>query len=67
MSKLSRKLKAMAILYKYKRYKKLQDNVDKKHRPLNTEKNIYINNHYEVMEREYKQLTGKDIDKVKEG
>lgn len=63
MSKLSRKLKAMAILYKYKRYKKLQDNVDKKCRPLNTEKNIYINNHYEVMEREYKQLTGKDIEK----
>lgn len=63
MSKLSRKLKAMAILYKYKRYKKLQDNVDKKRRPLNTEKNIYINNHYEVMEREYKQLTGKDIEK----
>ena len=63
MSKLSRKLKAMAILYKYKRYKKLQDNVDKKNRPLNTEKNMYINSHYEVMEREYKNLTGKDIEK----
>lgn len=61
MSKLFGKLKAMVILHKYKRYKKLQDNVDKKNRPLNTEKNMYINSHYEVMEREYKNLTGKDI------
>lgn len=61
MSKVFTRLKATIILYKYKRYKKLQDNIDKKQRPLSTKKNMYINSHYEVMEREYKKLTGKDI------
>lgn len=53
----------MSIFYKYKAYREIQEAVEYKDIPLNTEMNMYIIKQLNDLNEEYKKLTGKDIEK----
>lgn len=53
----------VSILYKYKTYREIQDAVDYKNIPLNTEMNMFIIEQLNKLNEEYKKITGNDIEK----